>query len=140
MVALPKQEGTVILAFDVSGSMAADDMKPTRMEAAKVAASDFVKQQPLFVQTGVVAFSDNGLSVQVPTNDPSAVLAAINRLAPQTGTSVGQGILASLNAIALNNNGEPASGDLQQSPSDAHPNTHTDAEGNIYSGNHHPAF
>ena len=105
VVALPKQEGIVILAFDVSGSMAADDMKPTRMEAAKAAARDFVKRQPLFVQTGVVAFSDNGLSVQVPTNDPSAVLAAINRLAPQTGTSVGQGILASLNAIAVGSSG-----------------------------------
>jgi Ca-activated chloride channel family protein len=105
VVALPKQEGTVILAFDVSGSMAADDMKPTRMDAAKAAARDFVKKQPLFVQTGVVAFSDNGLSVQVPTNDPSAVLAAIDRLAPQTGTSVGQGILASLNAIAVGSSG-----------------------------------
>jgi Ca-activated chloride channel homolog len=109
VVALPKQEGTVILAFDVSGSMAADDMKPTRMEAAKAAARDFVKHQPLFVQTGVVAFSDNGLSVQVPTNDPSAVLAAIARLAPQTGTSVGQGILASLNALAVGSSGGPPS-------------------------------
>ena len=109
VVALPKQEGTVILAFDVSGSMAADDIKPTRMQAAQVAARDFVKRQPLFVQTGVVAFSDTGLSVQVPTNDPSAVLAAINRLAPQSGTSVGQGILASLNAIATGaSGGQPA--------------------------------
>jgi Ca-activated chloride channel family protein len=107
VVALPKNQGTVILAFDVSGSMAADDMKPTRMEAAKAAARDFVKHQPLFVQTGVVAFSDNGLSVQVPTNDPSAVLAAIDRLSPQTGTSVGQGILASLNAIAVGSSGGP---------------------------------
>jgi len=109
VVALPKQEGTVILAFDVSGSMAADDIKPTRMEAAKAAAIEFVKHQPLFVQTGVVAFSDTGLSVQVPTNDPNAILAAINRLAPQSGTSVGQGILASLNAIATGaSGGQPA--------------------------------
>jgi Ca-activated chloride channel family protein len=108
VVALPKQEGTVILAFDVSGSMAADDMKPTRMEAAKAAAIDFVKHQPLYVQTGVVAFSDSGLSVQVPTNDSGAVLAAINRLAPQNGTSVGRGILASLDAIANSGGGLPA--------------------------------
>jgi Ca-activated chloride channel family protein len=108
VVALPKQEGTVILAFDVSGSMAADDIKPTRMEAAKAAATDFVKHQPLYVQTGVVAFSDTGFSIQVPTNDPSAVLAAIDRLAPQSGTSVGQGILASLNAIAAGGGGQPA--------------------------------
>lgn len=109
VVALPKQEGTVILAFDVSGSMAADDIKPTRMQAAQVAAREFVKSQPLFVQLGVVAFSDTGLSVQVPTDDSGAVLAAINRLAPQSGTSVGQGILASLNAIATGNSaGQPA--------------------------------
>jgi Ca-activated chloride channel family protein len=80
-------------------------MKPTRMEAAKAAARDFIKHQPLFVQIGVVAFSDNGLSVQVPTTDPSAVLAAINRLSPQSGTSVAQGILASLNAIAVGSSG-----------------------------------
>ncbi len=105
VVALPRTEGTVILAFDISGSMAADDMKPTRMEAAKAAARDFVKNQPLFVQSGVVAFSDTGISIQVPTNDPGPVLAAIDRLAPQTGTSVGQGILASLNAIAVGSSG-----------------------------------
>ncbi len=105
VVALPKQEGTVILAFDVSGSMAATDIKPTRMQAAQAAARDFVKHQPLFVQTGIIAFSDTGLSVQVPTNDPGAVLAAINRLAPQSGTSVGQGILASLNVIATGASG-----------------------------------
>ncbi len=105
VVALPKQEGTVILDFDVSGSMAADDIKPTRMEAAKTAALDFVKHQPLFVQIGVVAFSDNGLSVQVPTNDPAAIQSAINRLAPQTGTSVAQGITASLSAIAVGASG-----------------------------------
>ncbi len=101
VVALPKQEGTVILAFDVSGSMAADDLKPTRMDAAKAAARDFVKKQPLFVQVGVVAFSDNGLAVQIPTNDPTAIQDAIDRLKPQTGTSLAQGILASLNAIAV---------------------------------------
>jgi Ca-activated chloride channel family protein len=106
VVALPKQEGTIILAFDVSGSMAADDIKPTRLDAAKAAAQAFVNKQPLYVQIGVVAFSDNGLSVQVPTNDPGSVLAAINRLAPQSGTSVAQGITTSLNAISVANSGE----------------------------------
>lgn len=105
VVALPKQEGTVILAFDVSGSMAADDMKPTRIEAAKAAARDFLKKQPLYVQIGVVAFSDNGFAVQVPTNDPNAIQAAIGRLKPQTGTSVAEGIIASLNAIAAGSTG-----------------------------------
>lgn len=100
VVSLPKVEGTIILAFDVSGSMAADDLKPTRMEAAKTAARDFLKHQPSSVQIGVVAFSDSGLTVQAPTNDAAVLLASINRLAPEQGTSLAQGILASLNAIA----------------------------------------
>jgi len=99
-VSLPKIEGIVMLAFDVSGSMAADDFKPTRLEAAKAVAMDFVGRQPSSVQVGVVAFSDSGFAVQRPTNDQATILAAINRLAPQRGTSLGQGILASLNAIA----------------------------------------
>jgi Ca-activated chloride channel family protein len=100
VVSLPRVEGTVILAFDVSGSMAADDMQPTRMEAAKIAARDFVLRQPPSVRIGVVAFSDNGFSMQVPTDNQDAVMAAINRLAPERGTSVGNGIVVSLNAIA----------------------------------------
>jgi Ca-activated chloride channel family protein len=101
VVSLPRQEGTVILAFDVSGSMAADDLKPSRMEAAKTAAQTFVQRQPPGVQIGVVAFSDSGFTVQAPTNDKDAVLATINRLTPQRGTSIGNGILVSLNTIAV---------------------------------------
>lgn len=99
IVSVPRVEGTVILAFDVSGSMAADDLKPTRMEAAKVAARAFVQRQPRTIQIGVVAFSDSGLAVQAPTNDQEAILAAINRLTPQRGTSLGQAILAALKTI-----------------------------------------
>jgi Ca-activated chloride channel homolog len=100
VVSLPRAEGTVILAFDVSGSMAADDLKPSRMAAAKAAARDFVQRQPPTVQIGVVAFSDGGLAVQAPTNDQAAILAAIDRLAPTRGTSLANGILASLTTIA----------------------------------------
>lgn len=102
VVSLPRVEGTVILTFDVSGSMAATDLQPTRMEAAKAVARDFVQRQPRTVQIGVVAFSDNGLAVQAPTNDQDAILAAINRITPQRGTSLGQGILASLNTLDAN--------------------------------------
>lgn len=97
---LPRVEGTVILAFDVSNSMAADDLEPTRMEAAKAAARAFVEQQPGTIQIGVVAFSNGGLVVQPPTDDQTAVLDTINRLTPQGATSLGQGIFSALNAIA----------------------------------------
>ena len=100
VVSLPRIEGTVILVFDVSGSMAANDVKPTRIEAAKVTAEKFVDSQPDGVLVGVVAFSDNGLSVQVPTNDKAAVTAAIVRLTPTRGTSLANGIYATLNTIA----------------------------------------
>ncbi|MEO7912058.1 MAG: VWA domain-containing protein [Roseiflexaceae bacterium] len=102
-VSVPRVEGTVLLTFDVSGSMAAEDLAPNRMEAAKVAARAFVEQQPRSVQIGVLAFSDSGLAIQAPTNDQAAILAAINRLSPQRGTSLGQGILAALNTIATTN-------------------------------------
>jgi Ca-activated chloride channel family protein len=107
VVSLPRIEGTIILAFDASGSMAAEDLKPTRMEAAKAAARAFVERQPATVQIGVVAFSDNGFATQAPTNAQAAILAAIERLTPQRGTSLGHGIQAALDAIAANNGQAP---------------------------------
>ena len=99
-VSLPRVEGTVILAFDVSNSMMAEDMEPTRMEAAKAAARTFVENQPSTILIGVVAFGNGGLIVQPPTNVKADVLATIDRLNPQGGTSLGQGIFTALNAIA----------------------------------------
>jgi Ca-activated chloride channel family protein len=100
-VSLPQLEGTVIITFDVSGSMSAGDVAPSRIEAAKAVAREFVLRQPPTVQIGVVAFSDGGLAVQAPTNDKDALVAAIDRVSPQRGTSLGQGILAALNTIAV---------------------------------------
>jgi Ca-activated chloride channel family protein len=99
-VAEPRREGTVVLAFDVSGSMAATDLAPTRMEAAKAAARQFVSKQPASIRVGVVAFGDSGLATQQPTTDRSQVLAAIDRLTPRGGTSLGAGIQTALGVIA----------------------------------------
>ena len=100
VIGVPRFEGTVVLAFDVSGSMAATDMPPSRMEAAKAAARAFVSRQPESILIGVVAFSDAGFSVTVPTDDQGAVLAAIDRLGPERGTSIARGIASSMTAIA----------------------------------------
>jgi len=116
-VRLPRQEGTVILAFDVSGSMAADDLKPTRMEAAKAAAREFIQAQPASLQVGVVAFSESGFAVQPPTNDHEAIISSIERLSPQRSTSLSAGIIASLNAIAVGFGQPPlVDTDLSDSP------------------------
>jgi Ca-activated chloride channel family protein len=109
VISVPRVEGTVMLVFDVSGSMAADDLAPTRMEAAKAAARGFVERQPTTMLIGVVAFSDSGFSVQVPTDDSRQVTAAIDRLAPERGTSIGRGILTALTTIAADEAG-PAAG------------------------------
>lgn len=106
-VSLPRLEGTVILTFDVSGSMAADDLQPTRMEAAKTAAIEFVDQQPSNILIGVVAFSDGGITVQPPSNDRAQTAETINRLAPRRGTSLGNGMLVALNTIVVSAGGPP---------------------------------
>ena len=66
-LALPQREGTVILAFDVSNSMRAKDLEPTRIEAAKAAATAFVERQPSSIRIGVVAFGDSAVTVLAPT-------------------------------------------------------------------------
>ena len=91
--------GTVILAMDVSGSMAATDVPPDRLDAAKQAAVSFINVQPPSVDIGVVAFQQGGLEAALPTADHSTVTAAVRRLAPGGGTSLGDAILASLSAI-----------------------------------------
>jgi len=99
VVTLPSQEGTVILTMDVSGSMRAQDMKPSRLEAAKMAARTFVERQPQGVKIGVVSFSDNAFLVQAPTPEKEEVLAALNRLTWQRGTAIGSALLTSIDAI-----------------------------------------
>jgi Ca-activated chloride channel family protein len=99
-VALPERQGTVILAFDVSNSMRADDLEPSRIEAAKQAAMAFVERQPRTIRIGVVTFGDGGVTALRPSKVKADVLAAIKRLSVGGGTSLGQGLYTSLAAIA----------------------------------------
>ena len=99
-VKTPRREATVILAMDVSNSMAATDVKPTRIGAAKAAASAFTREQPTSVKIGVVAFGPSAVIVRPATSDHAAVLRAIKQLSVGGGTSVATGILTSLDAIA----------------------------------------
>ncbi|MBI5030285.1 MAG: VWA domain-containing protein [Chloroflexi bacterium] len=99
IVFLPKQQGTVILAIDVSRSMTAADLQPNRLEAAKAAARDFINQQGPDVRIGIVSFSGNAALVQEPTTDHLLATAAVNRLSIQNSTAIGSGIMTSLDAI-----------------------------------------
>ena len=91
--------GTVILAMDVSGSMAATDVAPSRLDAAKRAALSFINAQPDSVDIGVIAFQQGGLEAALPTADHATASAAVRRLTAGGGTSLGDAILASLSAI-----------------------------------------
>jgi Ca-activated chloride channel family protein len=109
VVSMPVQEGVVILAIDVSGSMQAEDLKPNRMEAAKEAAKAFVARQGEDVSVGIVSFSGDASLVQSPTTDHDLVVKAIDRLRPQRATAIGRGLLTSLDAIFENDEEIPPS-------------------------------
>ncbi|GAB1820082.1 VWA domain-containing protein [Herbidospora sp. RD11066] len=98
-VSVPRVAGTVLLAFDISNSMKADDVRPTRLAAAQAAAKEFVDKQPGTVDIGVIIFGDQALLTQPPTDDRGATLAAIGRASASGGTSLGRAILVGLGTI-----------------------------------------
>ena len=93
------QQGTVILAMDVSLSMAATDVAPTRLAAAQAAAATFVNAQPSSVRIGVVAFGGHAHVVQSPTLNRRHILAALERLELQQYTAIGTGLIAAVLAL-----------------------------------------
>lgn len=99
IITLPSQEGIVILAIDVSGSMRAQDVQPSRIEAAKAAAISFINKQDPTTRIGIVAFSGNAALVQPPTTDHDAAAQAVDRLTLGPRTGIGNAILASVDAV-----------------------------------------
>lgn len=99
MVTAPSQEGIIILAMDTSGSMRADDAKPSRFEAMRAAARTFIEKRSASTEIGIVAFAGYAALVQPPTNDHNLLSAAIDRMTMQRGTAIGDGITESLKAI-----------------------------------------
>ena len=98
-VTLPTKQETIILAMDVSGSMRATDVQPSRIAAAQEAARAFVGDQPRTTRIGIVTFAGTAALVQPPTHSREDLLAAIDRFQLQRGTAVGSGILVSLKTI-----------------------------------------
>jgi Ca-activated chloride channel family protein len=97
---LPADETTIILAMDVSRSMRAIDIAPSRMEAAKKSALSFVRNQKPGTSIGIVAFSGFAELIQIPTTDQDALESAIISLTYGRRTAIGSGILRSVEAIA----------------------------------------
>jgi Ca-activated chloride channel family protein len=99
VLTLPLAQRTIILAMDVSGSMRATDVLPTRIVAAQETAKSFVNELPREVRVGVVAFAGTAALVQAPTNSREDIIAAIDRFQLQRATATGSGIILSLATI-----------------------------------------
>jgi Ca-activated chloride channel family protein len=95
-VAVPREEATVILAMDSSGSMTATDVEPSRMAAAREAASSFVDGLPDGFRVGVVSFSNEADVVVPPTADREEVLRGLGSLRADNGTALGDAISRSV--------------------------------------------
>jgi Ca-activated chloride channel family protein len=87
-----REEATIVLVIDVSGSMQADDVEPTRLEAAQVVVRDFLEGLPERFQVGVVAFSETAEVAAPATDDRRLAVDAIDYLYPQRGTAIGDAI------------------------------------------------
>ena len=96
LLTLPSHERIIILAIDVSLSMRASDVQPTRLAAAKDAAKSFVQELPSDVRVGIVSFAGTAALVQAPTRDRDDLVAAIERLQLDRQTAIGSGIIVSL--------------------------------------------
>ena len=98
-VQVPREEAVVMLAIDVSGSMTATDIAPSRLEAAIAEAKRFSSSAPASYKIGLVAFDDSGHTLATPTTDRSTVLDALGRLQRGHGTAAGEGLFTALDDI-----------------------------------------
>jgi Ca-activated chloride channel family protein len=93
VVAVPREDATVVLALDVSGSMKATDVDPTRLDAARVAAQSFIDQLPASVRVGIVAFASQPVTLVSPTTDRVSLKAGLDSLRPRDGTAMGDALM-----------------------------------------------
>jgi Ca-activated chloride channel homolog len=91
-ISKPADQATVVLLVDVSGSMRAADVKPSRLGAAQSAMQKFVARVPKQVKVGLVSFSSGANELVIPTTDRSILGEGIDLLAPEAGTAIGDGL------------------------------------------------
>lgn len=92
----PREEATVVLVMDTSGSMNAEDVTPTRLGAAKSAATMFLDQLPETIRVGLVSFDDTARTVLPPTTDRAVVRTALDQLGAFGGTAMGDALMQAL--------------------------------------------
>jgi Ca-activated chloride channel family protein len=95
-VSVPREEATIVLAMDVSRSMKATDVQPTRLDAARTAAKTFLDDVPEKFRVGVVSFATRASVGVAPTEDRKLVGTALDTLKPGEGTAIGDAVALSL--------------------------------------------
>lgn len=98
-VAVPDGRAATMLVTDKSASMAATDVAPSRLGAAKRAAGDFLDEVPDEVKVGSVAYNNHIRGIESPTDDREVVRAAIARLRPGGGTATGDALSAAVRTL-----------------------------------------
>jgi Ca-activated chloride channel family protein len=93
------QKTTVVILIDVSGSMHARDISPTRLDAAVAAIGDLLDRLPKQFKVGLVAFSNTPDVLQQPTHDRQLARQALGYLAPEAGTAIGDGLAAAVRVL-----------------------------------------
>jgi len=104
VISLPLAQRTIMLAMDVSGSMRATDVQPSRIVASQDAAKTFITALPRDVKVGIVSFAGTAAVVQAPTTSRDDLIAAIDRFQLQRGTATGSGIVLSLATLFPDHN------------------------------------
>ena len=100
-IQVPRETATVMLAIDVSQSMRATDVEPTRLRAAQRAVRAFVDSLPTRFRLGLVAFAGNAQVLVPPTHQRALVRQAVTNLQLQQQTAIGEAIFASIGAMAI---------------------------------------
>jgi Ca-activated chloride channel family protein len=98
-VSVPASRATIVLLVDVSGSMRAADVKPTRLGAAQAAMAAFADRVPKGVKIGLVSFSTGPNLLVIPTTDRSLLHEGIDLLAPEAGTAIGDGLQLAVQTV-----------------------------------------
>ncbi|HZC12592.1 MAG TPA: VWA domain-containing protein [Thermoleophilaceae bacterium] len=99
-VAVPEERAAVVLTTDISGSMEARDVQPSRMAAVRRAARDFLDRAPRELRVGAVAFNHSVRSIEPPRAEREDTRALIDGLTPSGGTATGEGLAAAVGLLA----------------------------------------
>ena len=110
-VSVPASRATVVMLVDVSGSMRASDVKPTRLGAAQAAMGAFADRVPKGVKIGLVSFSTGPNLLVIPTTDRTILHEGIDLLAPEAGTAIGDGLALAVQTVKESVGGAPRSSD-----------------------------